>query len=62
MRALSEVMYMEDGRPYQMVELNEYEKKNSFYLKDVPPDRLHEVKIIPFRPLPFPSEPEPESK
>lgn len=45
-----------------MVELNEYEKKNAFYLKDVPLDRLHEITIIPFRPLPFPSEPEPESK
>jgi hypothetical protein len=61
MRALSEVMYTEDGRPYQMVETNEWERKNSFRLKDVPPDRIHEIILFPFRPLPFPSEPKPES-
>jgi hypothetical protein len=62
MRALSEVMYTEEGRRYQMVELNEWEKEHAFYLKDVPPDRLDEIIILPYHPLPFPSEPESESE
>ena len=60
MKAISGVKYTEDGIAYQCVLLSEDELKRSFRLVDLPLDV--EFIPIPFHPLPFPPESEPESK
>lgn len=50
MKAISEVMYTERGRPYQGVLLEDDELSCLIYLKDIPSDV--DVYIVPFRALP----------
>jgi hypothetical protein len=51
MKAISEVIYTPDGKPYQCVSFDDDELSSMVRLEDIPSDV--EIEIVPFQALPF---------